>query len=127
VGVTDTGIGIEANNLKNLFQLFGFVKDKFDRNKNGIGLGLAISHMIVQKFHGDIQVHSHYGQGTTFTFRFKIHVGEAPVQAEAECQEHDQLVLVWRWVLWADRDESQTQEYQDIGNGHHLEMQRVFE
>jgi K+-sensing histidine kinase KdpD len=45
--VKDSGIGIEQKNQDKLFKLFGFVQDRYDRNRNGIGLGLAISSMIV--------------------------------------------------------------------------------
>lgn len=48
LAVEDTGIGIEDQDKDKLFKLFGFVQDKFERNKNGIGLGLAIASQIVE-------------------------------------------------------------------------------
>jgi len=43
ISVRDTGVGIEEEDQEKLFKLFGFVKDKKDKNRNGIGLGLVIS------------------------------------------------------------------------------------
>ena len=41
-------------------------------NINGIGLGLMISKLIVEKFDGQIQFVSEKNQGSTFTFTFKL-------------------------------------------------------
>lgn len=42
VEVIDTGIGISKANQKNLFQLYGFIKDSSELNPQGVGLGLHI-------------------------------------------------------------------------------------
>ena len=47
IQVIDTGIGIKEEDQDKLFKLFGFVQDIENLNKNGIGLGLAISDEIV--------------------------------------------------------------------------------
>jgi signal transduction histidine kinase len=47
IQVIDTGIGIKEEDQDKLFKLFGFVQDTKNLNKNGIGLGLAISDEIV--------------------------------------------------------------------------------
>ncbi|MBI4124351.1 MAG: HAMP domain-containing protein [Deltaproteobacteria bacterium] len=57
----DTGCGIPKENLKKLFDPFFTTKSK------GIGLGLAVSHGIVERHHGKIKVTSEVGKGTTFT------------------------------------------------------------
>jgi signal transduction histidine kinase len=43
IEVKDTGIGISKENQKKLFKLFGFLQESEMHNKNGVGLGLAIS------------------------------------------------------------------------------------
>ena len=70
--VADTGIGIPAENQDKLFKLFGFIQDHRDMNVNGIGLGLMISKLIVEKFKGSISFTSREGIGSCFTFTFKL-------------------------------------------------------
>ena len=61
--VRDQGIGIATEELDGLFQPFhgSFAK--------GSGLGLAIVHRIVSDYHGEIQVSSQPGAGTTVSVR----------------------------------------------------------
>jgi two-component system sensor histidine kinase HydH len=61
VSVRDTGPGMPAKVLRNLFVPF------FTTKSEGTGLGLAISQSIVQNAGGTIEVHSQPGAGTTFT------------------------------------------------------------
>jgi signal transduction histidine kinase len=62
VEISDTGCGIPPDLQKRIFDPFFTTKPV----GQGTGLGLAISYGIVQKHHGDIQVHSKAGEGTTF-------------------------------------------------------------
>jgi two-component system NtrC family sensor kinase len=61
VAITDTGVGIKIEDVKNLFDPF------FTTKSSGTGLGLAISHGIVHQHGGQIKVHSHLHEGSTFT------------------------------------------------------------
>ena len=71
--MVDSGIGIKKKDQSKLFQLFGSIKNEKKRiNINGIGLGLAISKLIVQKFGGSIDFVSEYKQGSTFFYTFKL-------------------------------------------------------
>ena len=55
-----------------MFQLFSSIKDeKSGINVGGIGLGLVISKMIVNKFNGDIDFESTYKKGSNFYFTFE--------------------------------------------------------
>jgi signal transduction histidine kinase len=55
VSVTDTGIGIKKKDQNKLFKMFGSIKDEKKMiNTNGIGLGLVISKLIVNRFGGII-------------------------------------------------------------------------
>jgi signal transduction histidine kinase len=60
VEVRDTGVGIPAENLDHIFDPFFTSKDE------GSGLGLSISHQIVQEHGGYVTVESKVGVGTTF-------------------------------------------------------------
>mgnify|MGYP002637249524 CR=1 FL=1 len=79
IAIQDTGVGIAKENHDKLFKLFGFLEDTKKQNKNGVGLGLAISKQIVEQFEGSITVDSEVGRGSTFTFRFKIYPLEEQV------------------------------------------------
>ena len=72
ISVIDTGIGIAQENQDKLFKLFGFVDDNQQMNTNGIGLGLMISKLIVNKFKGNINFLSEPGVGSTFMFTFRL-------------------------------------------------------
>jgi len=62
VEISDTGSGIQPDHLKHIFDPFFTTKPV----GKGTGLGLSISYGIVKKHHGDIQVTSVPGSGTTF-------------------------------------------------------------
>jgi len=71
ISVSDSGLGIKNENKNKLFHLFGSLKDKKRKiNMDGIGLGLVISKMIVEKFNGKIDFISKYKKGSTFFFSF---------------------------------------------------------
>ena len=71
--VIDSGIGIEDHNQSKLFKLFGSIKDEKKKiNTQGIGLGLVISKLIVQKFNGTIDYISKFQEGSTFFFSFEL-------------------------------------------------------
>lgn len=65
--VQDTGDGIPAENMARLFEPF------FTTKPNGTGLGLAVTHRIVQEHAGSISAASRPGEGTTFTVVLPVH------------------------------------------------------
>jgi two-component system, sensor histidine kinase len=75
IKVTDSGIGIRAEDQPRLFRLFGKLDGKMEKslNKSGVGLGLAISQSLVKimnknKIGGEIMVESEYRKGSCFYF-----------------------------------------------------------
>jgi len=69
VRVADTGVGIPAEDLPQLFERFYRVDKDRSRATGGSGLGLAISRQIVELHGGDLSVESQVGIGTTFDVR----------------------------------------------------------
>jgi heavy metal sensor kinase len=65
ISVSDTGIGIAANDIPHIFNRF-YRADK-SRSETGAGLGLSLVLAIIQVHRGDIQVSSSPGAGSTFT------------------------------------------------------------
>ncbi|MEO0557224.1 MAG: ATP-binding protein [Bacteroidota bacterium] len=65
--VTDTGIGIDAEFLPDLFSEFRQESEGHARSHEGSGLGLAITERLVRLMNGTIAVTSEKGIGTTFT------------------------------------------------------------
>ena len=63
--VTDTGSGIDPNDLENIF---GTYVSRDADAQNGYGLGLALCKTIVEKMEGRISVQSRLGEGSTFRF-----------------------------------------------------------
>ncbi len=70
VSVSDTGIGIAAENIPKLFQRFEQFGDQ--QGISGTGLGLSISKEIVERHGGEIAVRSELKKGATFTFTLPI-------------------------------------------------------
>jgi signal transduction histidine kinase len=65
--ITDTGVGISHQSLKDVFTRHFQVKTKPLGNAKGLGIGLSLVQEIVKLHQGDIQIESELGKGTTFT------------------------------------------------------------
>ncbi len=79
IEVQDDGGGIPAELLPEMFEPFFTTKER----GHGLGLGLAISRMIVERHQGQIEVDSQVGRGTTFTVTLPVSAPVAPVATGA--------------------------------------------
>jgi two-component system, sensor histidine kinase and response regulator len=66
ITVTDTGIGMTAEEVSGIFHDFVRVKNEQTRNIIGSGLGLAIVRRVVDLYGGTVRVESRPGEGSTF-------------------------------------------------------------
>lgn len=67
VSVTDTGIGIRQEDLREIFKEYHQVDRKSNRRIEGTGLGLPIAKKLAEAMNGSLSVKSVYGKGSTFT------------------------------------------------------------
>ena len=70
VTIKDEGIGMDINDLENIFEKF--YKSNLSQNASGTGLGLSIAKQIAIKHEGYIEVKSTLGVGSVFTFVFPL-------------------------------------------------------
>ncbi|WP_439741391.1 sensor histidine kinase [Bacillus pseudomycoides] len=66
ISISDSGIGMEQEEVERIFDRFYKVDTARARNVEGSGLGLSIVQKIVELHHGEISVESIRGEGTTF-------------------------------------------------------------
>ena len=79
IAISDTGIGMDEEQLGRLFQAFGQVDASTTKKYGGTGLGLAITRHFCQLLRGDITVKSKPGEGSTFTITLQD-LGAKPEQ-----------------------------------------------
>ncbi|MEM9998806.1 MAG: ATP-binding protein, partial [Bacteroidota bacterium] len=71
-GVEDTGIGIGADSLAQVFEPFFQADSSISRHYEGSGLGLSICHEFIQAMGGEIRAESTVGIGSRFTFTIPL-------------------------------------------------------
>lgn len=72
VSVSDTGIGIPADRLETIFNVFEQAHDYTASKYGGTGLGMSIAKKLIERFDGELQVDSKEGVGTTCTFSIQL-------------------------------------------------------
>jgi len=83
IEVRDTGVGIEEGDLENIFNPF------FTTKKDGNGLGLSISHQIIQEHGGYMVADSKPGEGTAFYINLPAQLSHRPVNGKPGTNEKD--------------------------------------
>ena len=82
--IADTGIGIPADELPHIFDMFSQVRSSRPRSSGGVGLGLHIVKKFTELLGGDISVASEQGAGSTFTLKIPCMNGNGLAQNHAQ-------------------------------------------
>jgi CheY-like chemotaxis protein len=99
ISVADNGIGISADAMPRIFEMFAQVHSSTDRSEGGLGIGLALAKGLVELHGGKMEASSEgLGRGSEFTIRLPrrvaIEVRERGSGAEAACRFVSQRVLI---------------------------------
>lgn len=92
--VQDTGIGIEFEKQKELFQNFSQVDTSYKRKYEGTGLGLAISKELVELMEGEIFIDSVFGEGTTLHFNAKFKIDYTSIDSVKNIKRGGRVLVV---------------------------------
>ncbi len=72
ISVSDTGMGIKAEDIPKLFQPFTQLESVYTKEFEGTGLGLALTRQLVELHGGRVWVESTFGSGSKFCFTFPL-------------------------------------------------------
>jgi len=85
IAVSDNGIGIPADMLPRVFDLFTQVRDNLDRSHGGLGIGLALVKQLVEMHEGSIAAES-AGPGKGSSFRLRLPAVDAAASPAAAAE-----------------------------------------
>ena len=77
--LSDTGVGIDADKIKEVFEPFSQSESTGTRKYGGIGIGLSLAKRFIEQLGGEIEVSSDPGQGSVFTFEVQFELDESEI------------------------------------------------
>ena len=104
ITVTDTGIGIDENDLTNIFNSFWQVYNEKTLSERGTGLGLTISKNLLHLMQGDLLVSSSPGAGSSFSFTLPLKKSAKPANGKVITRHHETDLFIHKKILVAEDD-----------------------
>jgi PAS domain S-box-containing protein len=102
--VRDTGVGIAADMLSHIFEMFTQVQSSVGRSQGGLGIGLTLVRSLVEMHGGSVAAHSAGpGHGSEFVVRLPL-LREAAPPAAAEAEQQRPCKVPARNVLIVDKN-----------------------
>jgi signal transduction histidine kinase len=83
IAVSDTGVGVAAEDLPRIFSPFTQLEASRTRAQGGLGLGLSVAKRMANTMGGDVSATSQRGAGSTFTVRVPLRIAHARAAAQA--------------------------------------------
>ncbi len=105
VNITDTGIGMDEEFAKKLFEKFTQEDNSIMRKYGGTGLGMSICKALIDLMEGQIVVTSKKGGGTTVSFIIEMEKGRTADLPQKEIEQTDTSILTGKKILVADDNE----------------------
>jgi CheY-like chemotaxis protein len=104
VKIRDTGIGIPANKLTSVFEMFAQIQSLPERSRGGLGIGLTVVKRLVEMHGGSVSVSSEGpGRGSEFSVRLPILVKDHPELPSRRETDRERTVSARR-ILVVDDD-----------------------
>jgi PAS domain S-box-containing protein len=124
--IKDTGIGISEKNQTTLFEEFTMVDQTHARKYEGTGLGLAICKRLVSLMHGNINVESKLGHGSTFEFTIELGIANKhDIKNELTTSGSQQSPLTGTRILLAEDNPANQMVIKKILELAHLQVDIV--
>jgi PAS domain S-box-containing protein len=124
--IEDTGIGVSEKNQTELFEEFTMVDQTHARKYEGTGLGLAICKRLVSLMHGNINVESKLGHGSTFEFTIELEIAtKGDIKNELTASDSQQVPLIGTRILLAEDNEANQMVIRKILELAHLQVDIV--
>ena len=106
IRVRDTGIGIAANQLEHVFEMFAQVDTSLERSRTGLGIGLTLAKTLAQMHGGSVNVSSAgLGHGSEFVVRLPVDT-DAPALLSRETLEETPAATPLRILVVDDNHDS---------------------